>query len=234
MNFKPALLAAAAFIAFNAQAVTVAQWNFNGFTKVADIKHNESMNGASISYLGVTPTLVSGAGSTDVAAGSSALNTANYAAQGNGNMTRGVQFGIDTSGYEHLTFSFDQRNSATGSSWTALLYTVDGSSWTKATEFRMATNSTFVNNISYSFDSIAGVNDNPLFAVRLVSMFAPGTSAYAGSGGTYGVGGTIRYDMVTLAGTEIIAAPVPEPESLALMLAGLAVVGTIARRRRAV
>lgn len=233
MNFKPAILAAAAFIAFNAQALTVAQWDFNGVANAGTTKHSFSQNGASFATLGgVVTTFVSPAGSTDPVTAGKALNTATYGTATTGNMTRGVQFGIDTTGYENLVFSFDQRNSATASSWTALLYTTDGSTWNKATEFQMIGNGTFVNNKSFSFSAIAGVNDNPLFAVQLVSMFAPGTSAYAGSGSAYASAGTIRYDMVTLSGTEIAPA-VPEPESLALMLAGLAVVGTIARRRRA-
>lgn len=235
MNFKPALLAAAAFIAFNAQALTVAQWDFNGVGNAGTTKHSISQNGASFATLGgVVTSFVSPAGSTDPVTAGKALNTATYGTATTGNMTRGVQFGIDTTGYENLVFSFDQRNSGTASSWTALLYTTDNVTWTKATEFQMVGNGSFVNNKSFDFSAINGVNDNPLFAVQLVAMFAPGTSSYLGSGSTYSSGGTIRYDMVTLSGSEIIAAPVPEPESLALMLAGLAVVGTIARRRRAV
>ncbi|MCE9658941.1 MAG: PEPxxWA-CTERM sorting domain-containing protein [Burkholderiales bacterium] len=40
-------------------------------------------------------------------------------------------------------------------------------------------------------------------------------------------------DNVAMAGLPPITAPVPEPETWAMMLAGLAMVGRLARRRRA-
>ena len=225
MNYKASLLAAAGLIALNAQAVTVAQWGFDA----GSTKHDISQNGASFAALGVTTTFAGGSGSP----AGQALNTAGYAAQGAGNLTRGVQFSIDTTGYESLVFSFDQRNSNTASAHTALFYTLDNVSWTQATTFLMpaASSTSFVKGISYDFSSVSGSADNELFGVRLLAMFAPGTSAYAStSGGAYGASGTIRYDMVTLSGTEIAA--VPEASSLAMLLAGLGLVGVVARRRR--
>lgn len=237
MNFKPALLAAAAFIAAGAHAQTavevdptvIAQWDYNN----GSTKHSISMNGASFSTLGgVTTTFVSQTGSSDPFSGQ-ALNTTTYGTVANApDRTRGVQFGIDTTGYENLVLSFDQRNSSTASAYTALLYTTDGDTWTYATTFKMSVDGSFVKGLSYDFSSVAAAANNELFAVRLVSTYAPGTSSYVGTTGNYASGGTIRYDMVTLSGTEIIAAPVPEPETYALMLAGLAAVGLVSRRRK--
>ncbi|NCT84199.1 MAG: PEP-CTERM sorting domain-containing protein [Comamonadaceae bacterium] len=167
----------------------------------------------------------------------SAFNTTSYAAQGTGDLTRGVQFMIDTSGYTDLVLSFSQRNSNTASAWTALQYTVDGSTWLNATTFLMpsAKSATFVDGLSFDFSGILDANNNESFGIRFLATFAPGTSAYLPTSGTsYGTSGTIRYDNVLLSGTAIPeTAPIPEPHSYALMLAGLGVVGLVARRRRA-
>lgn len=239
MQFKPALfLAAAALIASSAQAtpVAIAQWDYN----TDSTKQTFSMNGASFKTVGgVTTSFVSGSsdrGSSDPGSPNRALNTTGYGsgatAGTTGNMTRGVQFMIDTSGYTDVIFSFDQRNSNTGSAWTALLYTLDdGDSWTKATQFQIS-GTNFLNNRSFSFADIEGADNNPLFGIQLVAMFAPGTSSYVGAGGAFGTAGTVRYDMVTLSGTEIIEAVIPEPSSVALLMAGLGGIGVVSRRRR--
>ena len=118
---------------------------------------------------------------------------------------------------------------STASAWTALRYTLDGETWTSAGSFQMLTGGSFVTNRSFDFSTITGANDNPLFGIQLLATFAPGTGSYAGTAGTYGASGTIRYDMLTLSGDVITA--VPEPQSLALMLGGLGLVGLTLRRR---
>jgi len=229
------LLAGSLCISQTCAAVTVAQWDFNK----SSTKQTVSMNGASFATLGgVTTAFVAQLGSSDPSSGGVALNTSNYAAQGKGDQSSGVQFMIDTSGYEKLVFSFDQRNSSTASAYTALLYTVNGTDWLNATTFQMTSNSSFVNGKSWDFSGITDAANNANFGVRLLSTFAPGTSNYvcsACTSGSYAPGGTIRYDMVTLSGSEVADVPplpVPEASSSAMLAAGLAMVGFMARRRR--
>ncbi|HEY8877412.1 MAG TPA: PEP-CTERM sorting domain-containing protein [Roseateles sp.] len=229
MKYRLLALAAFAATSIQAHADVVALWDYS--TTPATTKQTHSANGASFATVGgITTSFVAGLTNQ-------ALNTATYAAQGTGNLTRGVQFMIDTTGYTDLVLTFAQRNSATASAWTTLQYTIDGSSWLTARSFQMpaAQSTQFVSGLSYDFTSVAGANDNELFGIRLLASFAPGTSAYlaTGTGSTYGTAGTIRYDNVLLSGDAIPDLPpaVPEPQTYALMLAGIAVVGLIARRR---
>lgn len=235
MKLRLFALAALAVASVQAHADTVGLWDFNSFSCTSGCtmpKATQTANGGVLSAVGAI--------SFSSAAGSgtgNALNTTSYAAQGTGSLTRGVQFMIDTTGYTDLVLTFAQRDSNTASAWTTLRYTLDGSNWLNATSFQMPVanaGTSFVNGLTYNFASIAGANDNTNFGIQLLASYAPGTSTYlaAGNGATYGTAGTIRYDNVLLSGTAIPdTLPVPEPESYALLLAGLAVVSLVARRR---
>lgn len=233
MKLHTLAFAALAVASLHARADTVALWDYNQST--ASTKQTQSANGASFAAIGgVVTSFSSGTGTVP----GQALNTATYAAQGTGDLTRGVQYLVDTTGYTDLVLTFAQRNSATASAWTTLQYTLDGSTWTYATRFQMpaASSTLFVQGLTYDFSAITGANDNPLFGIQLLASFAPGTSAYLATGATstYGPAGTIRYDNVLFTGTAIPETlPVPEPETYALFLAGLGAIGVVVRRRRA-
>lgn len=219
-------------LSMGAHAELLVQWNFNTLANTSDIKASYTFNGEQapsfVGLGGVALSLVSDLGSSDPEAGDKALNTTSYAAQGTGDLTRGIQVMVSTIGFENLVLSFDQRNSNTASAWTTLLYTLDGSTWLNAQSFQMTAGGSFVNNRSFDFSSISGANDNANFGIQLLASFAPSTSSFAGTAGAYGTAGTIRYDMLSFSG-DVVA--VPEPQTVALLLSGLFVVVGVSRRR---
>ena len=214
-------------LAAGSQAVVLTQWDMNAtFATVP----TASLGSGSASLVGgvagsqVLGT-VSGSSSSDPLGSdpaNKAWNTVTYPTQGTLSGTAGVQFMASTVGHTSVQVHWDQRNSATASSWTQLQYSLNsGSSWTDFANYQL-TEITFAPR-SADLSSIAGAGNNPGFGIRMVSIFAPSTSAYAGTTSTYGTGGTSRFDMVTIS-----AAPVPEPFTMALAAAGL---GLAARRR---
>ena len=75
---------------------------------------------------------------------------------------------------------------------------------------------------------IAGAADNALFAVRIVSIFAPGSSQYLPSSpsGNYAASGTIRLDLVRVEGVSV-----PAPAAATLSVVG-AVIASRSRKRQ--
>ena len=204
------------------------QWDFN--SPLSDTNSVTGTRAASFgvgtnSYVGGTRTNVSG----EFASGSltdpntddnSAWITSNYPASTASNKTAGVQFNVSTLGRQNLVIRWDQRASNTGSKYARLQYTTNGadfidhpSSITVGTLFGAYTNSLI---------AIPGVNNNSNFAFRIVTEFqftatGGGVNAYvaAADGSTYGTGGTLRFDMVT-----VFADPIPTgspPPSPALL-----------------
>lgn len=236
---RTSMLLAALLAAGSAHADTLAQWSFNsnpadGSTSTGSL--TVSSGAGSLSAIGgVTLAFGSGAsngGSSDPATiDDTGLQTSGYATQGAANKSRGVQFNVSTVGFENVVLSYDLRHSNTSSRWEQVQYSIDGINFIDIASFDGNAGDTWFNGRSVDLSAIAGVKDNASFAFRVVAAFAPGSSAYAAASptGSYAGTGTWRFDMVTVTGSQI--AVVPEPSSYAMLLAGLGVLGAIARRR---
>lgn len=219
-------------------AAIVTQWTFNSVPP-----DNNSSTGSSQPTVGLGSAGLfgftsfyfdTGAGSTDPAAiDNSAWYTRPYPAQGAGSGSAGVQFSVSTVGYRDILFTWDQRHASSASKFVQVQYSTNGSTFVDAPGGLFS--ASLGGEIWYvgrtvDLTSLANVDNNPSFAVRIVPIFAPGTQAYDASsvGFTYVQNAPLSYDMVT-----IVASPISEPERFVLMLAGLGVLRWVVLRKRA-
>jgi len=190
----------------------ITQWNFNGSTTTPSSGTGTAQaTGGTVvnAYTAGSPTDPLGAGGVGNFAWT--LNTWTGAAT----ETAGVQFNVSTAGRGNIVISWDALPSNTGPKYYRLLYTTDASVvspvWVAYNATGSGTESgLYVNPVSGSWtiqnqadlSGVPALQNNPNAAFRLVSAYAPSTSAYAAaqSGSTAGSGGTLRFDMVTVSG----------------------------------
>jgi len=216
---NPVAIAISAAVAASATADVITQWNFEAQNLVAS-----TGTGTASLVGGVTNTFATGFGGT----GTFAVNTTNYAAQGSGDRTRGVQFSGSTAGYDSITLAWNERHSNTSANTVAVFATTDGTNWTEVQVFTFTPAATGTGDtwyqrsvtLSSTYANAAG------FGFRVLAAFNPGGSTYLASRSTstYGPTGTLRFDDVTISGNVV-----PTPGAAALV--GIA--GLVARRRKA-
>jgi hypothetical protein len=178
---------------------TITQWNFNADSNVA------TTGTGTISLIGnVTSSYATGndpvTGTTD-----KALNLAAFPADGTLSGTAGLKAAVNTTGYSGITVSYDRKGSNTASKWEQFEYTIDGTAWVVLGNNGGSTTNVGATTVwpTTTYTLPATANNNANFAVRMVSIFAPTTSAYAPISTTYGVGGTWRFDNLTVKGTTL-------------------------------
>ena len=188
---------------------SLARWDFNA-TNTLDVTAPTASSGNGTASLVNGTTAIFSSGTYSDPAGTpgganSGWNTASYPPQGTSNKTAGVQFNVSTLGYHNLLLTWEERHSNTASKYARLQYTTDGSSFLDGDVITMtSTNNDWV---LYSSDlsGVAGVNNNPNFGFRIVAEWestAIGNSNanYAGTVGSYGTSGTMRFDLVSVYG----------------------------------
>jgi len=225
--FASAVLA----LALPAQAFTLAQWTFEN--AIPDL--NNSITSPSVGATSGTGTAlgVHASGATDwstpVGNGSANSFSSNTWA-----VNDYYEFSFSTVAYKSLMLSFDQTSSGSGPRDFSLAYSSSGSGFTAFTNYVVLANGAAPNpswnsttsssayTISFDLSSVVSLDNRSNVAIRLIDR-----STVSANGGIVAAGGTNRVDNFTVTVTAV-----PEPGTYALLLAGLGMVGFVARRRR--
>jgi endonuclease/exonuclease/phosphatase family metal-dependent hydrolase len=216
----PACLALSCFLVGSVRAEVIAYWHFN--SQPADANLNTGSlapalgSGTAATVGSVSASFTAANGSSDSAADNSNWRITGWPAQGTGNKSHGVRFALSTVGLRRIRIEFDLRASNTASRYIRLQYTTNGTAFLDHAVVIMPPE-TWVNRQTVTLDGVPGVENNPLFGVRLVTEFehtATGTGALgyvaANTGSTYGTSGTLRWDLVIVSGDPISPDPACE------------------------
>lgn len=241
--------------ALNAQAqTTITAWTFDNLPVASNNAPAPSIGTGNATPLGMTnnytystnPAVTGSVAAADVLLVAGANNEwrVRGASPGNGwnlaapQYSQGAQFSASTVGYSGIVLKYDWFSTNQGVRNLQAQYTTNGTAWTSIGAVQVAVPNAYQAGLTLDFSGIGAVNNNASFAVRLVSAFDPsfiGSPTYTAATLVGGLpvaynnnSGNWRFDNVTITG---VTAPVPEPATLALTLAGLGVVGLVARRR---
>jgi predicted extracellular nuclease len=138
--------------------------------------------------------------------------TTSYPTQGTGNKTAGVQFQIDTTGWQDIEFSFNIRHSNTAANTVVVQYSTNGgTSFTDVATYTVNAGDTWYTR-TVNLSGYSDVNNIADLRVRVVTAFAPPTNTqYVASnpGSNYGTSSALRFDNVTFRGNAIASDAAP-------------------------
>lgn len=146
--------------------------------------------------------------------------------------SQGLEALVGTTGFGGITLTYDWSSTTQGVKHQQVLYTVDGTNWnTIGPVLTAGPTEGWINGILIDFSSIAGVDNNPLFGVRITSAFAPdgpNQGQYVNLAGNVinSTSGNWRVDSLVFSGNAI-----PEPASGAV-IAGLVTLAAFFRSGR--
>ena len=198
-----------------AKADELAVWNFNDSN--VNVDHGSgtlttNINAANVLFAAGT---TNNARQGDIAGQALSLQ----GGTGNANNGRNITLNVSTLGFSNIVVSFATQGTSTGFNSNQFQYSLDGisfinfgSPYIPATAFGSVP-------IVFSLAAIAGLNDNPNAAFRIV--FNGASSAT----------GTNRIDNIVVEGTTIDTSEVPEPASVLLLVSGLGGLYEIRKRK---
>ena len=199
-----------------ANADELAVWNFND----SDLNVDHG-SGTLTSNLNVVNILFAAGTTTNARQGDTAGQALSLqGGTGNANNGRNITFAVSTAGFANIVVSFATQGTSTGFNSNQFQYSLDGvsfidfgSPYIPATAFGSVP-------LIFSLAAIAGLNDNPNAAFRIV--FNGASSAT----------GTNRLDNIVVEGTTLPTGEIPEPASVLLLASGLGGLYKIRRRRK--
>ena len=199
-----------------AMADELAVWNFNDSNLTVDHGSGTlttSINAANVLFAAGT---TNNARQGDIAGQALSLQGGSSTA----NNGRNITFNVSTVGFSDIVVSFATQGTSTGFNSNQFQYSLDGvsfidfgSPYIPATAFGSVP-------LIFSLAAIAGLNDNPNAAFRIV--FSGASSAT----------GTNRLDNIVVEGTTLPTGEIPEPASVLLLASGLGGLYKIRRRRK--
>jgi len=199
-----------------AMADELAVWNFNDSN--LNVDHGSgtlttSINAANVLFAAGT---TNNARQGDTAGQALSLQGGTTTA----NNGRNITFNVSTVGFSNIVVSFATQGTSTGFNSNQFQYSLDGisfidfgSPYIPATAFGSVP-------IIFSLAAIAGLNDNPNAAFRII--FNGASSAT----------GTNRLDNIVVEGTTLPTSEIPEPASVLLLASGLGGFYKLRRRRK--
>jgi hypothetical protein len=199
-----------------ARADELAVWNFNDSN--LNVDHGSgtlttTINTANISFAAGT---TNNARQGDIAGQALSLQ----GGTGTANNGRNITLNVSTVGFSNIVVSFATQGTSTGFNSNQFQYSLDGVSFINfGSPFAPATAFGAVP-VVFSLAAIAGLNNNPNAAFRIV--FNGATSST----------GNNRIDNIVVEGTTIDTAEVPEPTSVMMLLSGLAGIYKAAKRHK--
>ncbi|MEO5803301.1 MAG: immunoglobulin domain-containing protein, partial [Verrucomicrobiota bacterium] len=208
-------------LSLGASADTLAVWDFNsnppdGLLTTGTLIATNGASTASLVGIAGVPLFndaqqgTQGISSDPATSDDSAWRLTNSPPQGMSNLTAGVEFRVNTTGFENITLKWDQSSAGASSKYYRVLYsTNNGVTFVPKDVVTNPTNNASWSNpvTNISFISIPAANNNTNFIVRILSEWqstatGSGSDVYATvSGVAYSTAAAFRLDMVTFSGS---------------------------------